>query len=73
MFAVYKKTCLPAMAWQLERDLLKIQGLFRKVRVKTVAEADLRKVDPELNSFFNVNTPEDLIQAEILGNQNAEE
>ena len=66
MFAVYKKTCLPAMTWQLERDLLKIQGLFRRLRVKTVDEADLRKVDPELVSFFNVNTPADLVRAEAL-------
>jgi molybdopterin-guanine dinucleotide biosynthesis protein A len=70
MFAVYKKTCLPAMEWQLERDLLKIQGLFRKVRVKTVDEADLRKKDPELVSFFNVNTPDDLVRAEALHKQN---
>ena len=63
MFAVYRKTCLPAMAWQLENDLLKIQGLFRKVRVKTVPESDLRAIDPELVSFFNINTPEDLAKA----------
>ena len=70
MFAVYKKNCLPAMVWQLERDLLKIQGLFRKVRVKTVDEADLRTVDPELVSFFNVNTPADLVRAEAIHKQN---
>ncbi len=70
MFAVYKKTCLPAMVWQLERDLLKIQGVFRKVRVKTVAEADLREVDPDLISFFNINTPEDLIRARTLCKEN---
>ena len=58
------------MVWQLERDLLKIQGLFRKVRVKTVDEADLRTVDPELVSFFNVNTPADLVRAEALHKQN---
>lgn len=63
MFAIYRKSCLPAMAWQLENDLLKIQGLFRKVRVKTVPESDLRVIDPELVSFFNINTPEDLAQA----------
>jgi molybdopterin-guanine dinucleotide biosynthesis protein A len=66
MFAVYKKTCLPAMVWQLERDLLKIQGIFRKVRVKTVDESELRAIDPQLNSFFNINTPEDLVLAENL-------
>lgn len=66
MFAVYKKSCLPAMVWQLEHERLKIQGLFRKVRVKSVAEADLRQIDPDLVSFFNVNTPEDLKRAETL-------
>jgi molybdenum cofactor guanylyltransferase len=66
MFAVYKKTCLPAMVWQLEHDRLKIQGLFRKVRMKKVAEADLRAVDPDLISFFNINTPQDLLTAEAL-------
>ena len=69
MFAVYKKTCLPAMVWQLEQERLKIQGLFRKVRVITVDETDLREVDPELVSFFNVNTPADLVQAEALHNR----
>ena len=47
MFAVYRKTCLPVMAWQLAHNKLKIQGLFRKVRVKTVSETDLRQVEPE--------------------------
>jgi molybdenum cofactor guanylyltransferase len=69
MFAVYKKTCLPAMVWQLERELLKIQGLFRRLRVKTVDEAELREVDPELVSFFNVNTPADLARAQALHRQ----
>lgn len=63
MFAVYRKSCLPVMVWQLEHQRLKIDGLFRKVRVKMVAEADLRKIDPELLSFFNINTPEDMIRA----------
>ena len=66
MFAVYRKTCLPAMAHQLEQGLLKIQGLFRKVRVKTVDEDVLRQADPELISFFNINTPEDFKRAENI-------
>jgi molybdopterin-guanine dinucleotide biosynthesis protein A len=66
MFAVYRKTCLPAMTHQLERDRLKIQGLFRKLRVKTVDENELRRIDPELISFFNINTPVDLERAETL-------
>jgi molybdenum cofactor guanylyltransferase len=66
MFAVYRKTCLPAMVWQLEHDRLKIQELFRKLRVKTIDEEELRKADPDLISFFNVNTPADLLKAEAF-------
>ena len=73
MFAVYGKSCLPVMAQQLENNRLKIQGLFRKVRVKTVDEAVLRQADPELISFFNINTPADLKQAETFCQTNIEE
>jgi len=73
MFAVYKQRCLPAMAHQLEHDRLKIQGLFRKVRVKPVDEAILRAVDPELISLFNVNTPKDLVKAEGILKENKKE
>ncbi len=66
MFSVYKKTCMPAMVSQLKHDVLKIDGLFRKVRVKKVVEANLREVDPELISFFNINTHEDLMKAETF-------
>lgn len=66
MFAIYKKTCLPTIVWRLEHDLLKVQELFKAVRVKTVPESELRAIDPDLNSFFNINTPEDLVLAEKL-------
>lgn len=42
---------------------LKIQNFFQQVRVKKITEKELRAQDPNLFSFFNVNTPEDLNQA----------
>jgi molybdopterin-guanine dinucleotide biosynthesis protein A len=39
---------------------LRIRNFFKKVRLKTIGEDQLRPLDPELISFFNVNTPEDL-------------
>lgn len=68
LVAIYKKSCLPAMAWQLEKNRVKISGLFRKMRVKMVDEPALRAADPGLLSFFNVNAPEDLVKAENLIN-----
>lgn len=57
--AVYSKRCIKPIARQLERGGAKIADFFSQVRVKTVAEPPLRAVDPDLVSFFNVNTPED--------------
>jgi molybdopterin-guanine dinucleotide biosynthesis protein A len=36
------------------------------VRVREVSETELRVHDPELRSFFNINTPEDLREARRL-------
>jgi molybdopterin-guanine dinucleotide biosynthesis protein A len=42
---------------------LRIRNFFKKVRLKTIGEEKLRQIDPELTSFFNVNTPEDMEKA----------
>lgn len=65
-FAVYSKMCIKPIEYQLKNNRMKIQGLFSRTRVKKISEADLRNIDPELISFFNVNTPEDLVTAEKL-------
>ena len=38
---------------------MKISNLYSKVKVKKIAEESLRQVDPDLISFFNINTQED--------------
>ena len=58
--AVYSRHCLEAVERQLARGDLKIDHFFRKVRVSSMMEPQLRRVDPQLDSFFNINTPEDL-------------
>ena len=64
--AAYSKRCLEAAQNHLERKKLKITKTFRKSRIKTISEKALRKIDPELLSFFNINTPEDLKRAEKM-------
>jgi len=49
---------------------LKILNFFDHVRVKKIPEALLRRADPDLLSFFNVNTPEDFSQAERILSEN---
>ena len=64
--AVYAKKSLNAIEKHLSQKKFKIQRVFRQDRIKKVKETVLRKIDPQLNSFFNINRPEDLIEAEKL-------
>jgi len=61
--AVYSKQMLSTIEGNLARNRFKIRQSFRKGRVKKIKESILCKRDPELLSFFNVNTPEDLDRA----------
>jgi molybdopterin-guanine dinucleotide biosynthesis protein A len=64
--AAYSKRCLDSAQHHLEQEKLKIIKTFRKSRIKTISEKVLRKIDPDLQSFFNINTPEDLKRAEEM-------
>jgi molybdopterin-guanine dinucleotide biosynthesis protein A len=67
--AVYSKDCFQAADHHLARNQLKIQKIFRKKKVKTISEKKLREKDADLLSFFNINTPEDLVKAEELSRE----
>ncbi|MGD8883114.1 MAG: molybdenum cofactor guanylyltransferase [Desulfobacterales bacterium] len=64
--AAYSKRCLQPAQHHLEQEKLKIIKTFRKSRIKTVSEKVLRKIDTDLQSFFNINTPDDLKRAEEM-------
>ena len=68
--AVYSRRCLQTVQAALERNSLKIRSLFSKLKVKELPETVLRKMDPGLVSFFNINTPDDLKQANRMINEN---
>ena len=70
--AAYSKRCLEAAQNNLVQGKLKITRTFRKSRIKTISEKVLRRIDPELQSFFNINTPEDLQQAQKMLKKRAE-
>ena len=62
--AIYSKRCLAVIENLLDRQQFKIQTFFPSVRVTKIAEKRLRSADPDLISFFNINTPADLTRAE---------
>ena len=63
---VYDRTCVPAIIEALNGDDYSMQGFLSRVRPSIVREEEIRKVDPSLRSFFNVNTAADLSRAESM-------
>jgi molybdopterin-guanine dinucleotide biosynthesis protein A len=62
LLAIYPRSVLPFILEQLWRGRRDLQCLLEVAPVRFVEEAQLRQIDPQLRSFINVNTPEDLRQ-----------
>jgi len=61
MHAVYSKACLPHLEQMARAQQFKVQGLAEVpgLTVKLIPEKGFLDVDPQLLSFFNINTPAD--------------
>lgn len=65
--AVYRReTCLSAIQSAIDSDLWKVIAWFPQVRVRVLAADELKQFDPDGLAFWNVNTPEEFIEAEQL-------
>jgi molybdopterin-guanine dinucleotide biosynthesis protein A len=70
MHAVYRRLpCLEAIRAALAAGERRMISFLDRLRVERVDEANLRALDPELRSFFNTNTPEDLALARSLARE----
>lgn len=63
LHALYARACLPAMERALAAGRMRVISFFDEVRVLAVDADSIRAVDPELRSFTNVNTPDELAAA----------
>jgi molybdopterin-guanine dinucleotide biosynthesis protein A len=61
--ALYSRRCLPAMRASLDAGDLKVASFFPRVRVCWLEEDEVRAVDPDVISFVNVNSPDQLVAA----------
>ena len=64
--AAYSRRCLKPAEDHLRANKFKIHLALKGCRIKTIPEDRLREKDPDLVSFFNVNTPQDLARAEQM-------
>ena len=66
--AVYSRACIEPIRKRVIAQDLKISSFFGDVRVRLVPEDEVRLLDPDLRSFFNINTEKDLETAlEMMG------
>ena len=61
--AMYHQACLPSISKRLNSGELKITRFYDEMNVKDVNTDFIDKIDPDRWSFFNINTPEDMIKA----------
>jgi molybdopterin-guanine dinucleotide biosynthesis protein A len=64
--AVYDRNCLAEIEISLAAGDMRMVGFLPRVRVLTVEDDVIDRLDPSRRSFFNVNTPEELALAEQL-------
>lgn len=65
--AVYRReTCLSAVQSALQSGERRLISWFPKVKVTPITDPDLYQYDPQRIAFRNLNTREDLLNAEVL-------
>ena len=68
--AVYRREiCLPAIEAAIEADQWKVIAWFPQVKVHTLTVQDVRPYDPSGLAFWNVNTPEEFMEAEKIASR----
>jgi len=60
LLAVYRASCVPAIGRALSEGTFRIASVYPSLRVREVSEEVLRRFDPDLVSFVNLNTPKEL-------------
>ncbi len=60
LHALYTKNCLTKIEELIHKDVYQTIQLFQSVSVRYVEENEIRRFDPGLDSFSNINKPEEL-------------
>lgn len=61
--AVYRASLIDRMNAALEANRLRLRDLFDEMQARRVSEAELRLVDPRLDTLKNLNEPDDYLTA----------
>lgn len=64
--ASYRKSALGPIERAIREERLKISSIYKKLQIATISEKQIRRLDPHLKSFTNLNAPHDLATLESL-------
>jgi molybdopterin-guanine dinucleotide biosynthesis protein A len=62
LHAIYSKSCLLPMEQELQSGQKRIVSFFPGVKVMQFPRAEVARLDPEFNSFRNINTPHEYFE-----------
>ena len=60
LHAIYAARCTGEIEKLLQERVFKVSALFARIQTKFLEETEIRRIDPELRSFLNLNTREEL-------------
>jgi len=63
LLAIYARSLLPTIKATLAQGEMRIISFFAQAKIHQVFEGEIRRFDPEMQSFFNINTPQDLVRS----------
>jgi len=64
--AFYSTECLPLMASHIALGHRSLQGVIRQLKARIIAEEEIRRCDPTLLSFMDIDTRDDAVRAEAI-------
>jgi len=66
LHTIYHQRCKVKIEQQIYQDSLQLGQLFHLLNVRFIPETTLRRFDPNLHAFINLNTPQELEHAEAI-------
>ena len=67
LHAIYSKKCIPPILSCIEEDKLQMVAFYSKIAVRYLERQEIAKFDEHGRSFANINTPEELYNAQKRG------
>jgi len=64
LHAVYSRRCIAPIRQRITAGNLQVNRLFEEITTHYIDEEELRRFNPNLRSFRNLNTPEDMTSDE---------